>query len=1090
MNPTTAHAWTGPSLNTTEQPARNNAAWNSRPWLAVGEVEDFGLGVATGTVKLEARTLGGVGSKFDYQLTNVSSTLPSYNTASVTTTADGNWTASGRAHAFSATNSPVVINAATLPTGWQLGTRQDASHAPIDTYCFDPATGSPVAITVNSSSQLTLAASAVQQGASVICRLTYVPIMSLASSSLTTTPTPDPANPQAVTLPASTGGSYSLKAKLAGRVMDADGVMQDVAVQGQEVGMTLAPVAATGATATGAAFGNGSQTAACTTNASGECTLQVTAAVAGTYSVTARANVGGVATPFSTNATPGATRHPAELYFKSGGLCLPPPATAFELDNTGDRLANRTDFRSATVRLRDCADNALTGKGADLSISVTLNGNPLTQGSDYWVDNLAETAAGSGDYTFRIRTVRAGTLQVTVSYDEAGTPQSLGTRPASFIAESEICVDGSANPDCLSSSRFVITPKTPMPYADWQFASKAPNTWGFYEGVITLVGPNDNPVTDGVGRITMSDVTAAPLRVNGARFWSTQSDPPLTGADNALAVTCSVPLVAGECPSGVYTVRIYSIFADIRQVRASGAQTGGGSVIIGTKPAEFNVWSVPAHNQTRMLVSPPASSGLSPDGSAAYTVSGEVMDENGHNPIENAPVTFNVTTSTATPTAGGATMTPGAASQPVLTSPLGLAQITVTAVAPEGDYVASARYDGADVGNPASLPASQKSPQTLTFREGDDLDLSKTTKRVSSDLIVADGNDTGTITVMLISTSGLPMTGREAQLSATGPTGVALSFSAFSPTSTLGQYTATVSGTDSGDHLIRVFYQGTTEITTLAAPNPNTTAHFISGPPDPGKSSLSIAPCVAISPSHPGVSADGNDCYEVTAILVDGNDNPVTDWYDATPALNRYSVAVTPVGAVLSDPVQGPNGTYKIKVTSTTPTTYGLDFAYTWPGQAPVALTPTLTAAFMAQNWDVTHSYYTATPIPPAETEVGTAGAVITLYAFNLADQPVDLASSEIAALAAKAELPAGTAATIGAWTRQALGVYTATVSATVAGDYTATVSTTQSGASVDVPYQTNRLLRFKPGPVDWQKTLNSLDTDPSANMADGRKLG
>ncbi|MCL2804218.1 MAG: hypothetical protein FWD29_09780, partial [Micrococcales bacterium] len=111
LNPTTAHAWTGPSLNTTEQPARNNAAWNSRPWLAVGEVEDFGLGVATGTVKLEARTLGGVGSKFDYQLTNVSSTLPSYNTASVTTTADGNWTASGRAHAFSATNSPVVINA-------------------------------------------------------------------------------------------------------------------------------------------------------------------------------------------------------------------------------------------------------------------------------------------------------------------------------------------------------------------------------------------------------------------------------------------------------------------------------------------------------------------------------------------------------------------------------------------------------------------------------------------------------------------------------------------------------------------------------------------------------------------------------------------------------------------------------------------------------------------------------------------------------------------------------------------------------------------------------------------------------------------
>ncbi|MCL2803898.1 MAG: Ig-like domain-containing protein [Micrococcales bacterium] len=92
-------------------------------------------------------------------------------------------------------------------------------------------------------------------------------------------------------------------------------------------------------------------------------------------------------------------------------------------------------------------------------------------------------------------------------------------------------------------------------------------------------------------------------------------------------------------------------------------------------------------------------------------------------------------------------------------------------------------------------------------------------------------------------------------------------------------------------------------------------------------------------------------------------------------------------------------------------------------------------------------------------------------------------------ALSARADRAGGGSATIGNWTRTALGVYTATVMATQAGEYTVAVSSAAT-TPADVPWQTNRTLLFAPDDTDWDKTLNSLETKDGASLNDGKDTG
>jgi len=924
--------------NYNHEPVPGDVAYNTRSWAQSGEVEDYRMSVAEGAVRMEARTLGGVSSKFDFSLTNVLTTPPSSNSTSIITNASEDWAAAPNGHAFATLGSAVTITAQNIPQGWRISDRTDTAGQPLDTYCYDQVTGLDVDYELVLPTTLTLKASAVQLGADVVCRVTFVPIGNVMLAVLTTTPTPDAANPLLVTLPAEPGEEYALEATLTGSVADEHGVIHDIAVPATAVRMSLTPVTASGASATGAWFtDNNLQSATCETGAAGTCVLYVQASRSGTYTVTAQTpNPLGVMTNFPTVTTPADKRHPAELYFEAGEVCDPPWADTFNIDNAGTKYANGADTRTGTIKLEDCGHNPVTGKtAADFAFTVLRNvgGPTLIAGTDYWIEDLAESAT-KGTYTFTIRTVRFGNLQVTATYDPTGTNLTLGTKPATFEDPGTVCIEGDPDPRCNTYSTFDIAAKTPMPYADWQFTQIPNSDWGYYEGTITLVGFFDNPVVNGIGRITMLDDTQPPSAPEGAKFWPDGNPPAKPAIDAPMGVVCSEPLTDGRCETGVYTIRIYSTKVGVRAVSAMVSQAGAPNDIVDTKPAEFRPRSHVDFDQTKLVITPSPNPlvPVAPDGTSPYSATVTVTDENGVNELEGAVITWSIAPDVSAPAGGGATMRDAtsavlASGGTTTTTADGTTTVTITAVIPEGNYLLSATYGGNPVGQPAALPANQKSPQVLYFATGD-VDPDKSLIWVDQTPVVANNTDTVTLRVKLFDAGDLPVSGKAARLSASGPAGIPLTFSAFTETGTSGVYYATVKSTKSGSFNIQFWLDATTELLTKDTdPYENVTAHFLPDLPcdpiaDPtncpnGALKAELKPTVPLDGSHPRVYADGADSYTVTVTLADANGNPVTDW--AGTKVSR-EVAGTPATATADwdGPTQvgADSGIYELFLTS------------------------------------------------------------------------------------------------------------------------------------------------------------------------------
>ncbi|MCL1897353.1 MAG: Ig-like domain-containing protein, partial [Micrococcales bacterium] len=1022
-------------------PAPGNAAWDTQPWVETGEVEDYRLAVATGTVKLQARTLGDVASKFDYSLTNIAAVAPSTNTDSIITNDQSEWQTSSNAHAFTAVNQPVVITTTSVPAGWRLGSRTDAMSDPIDTYCMDPATGDLVDFTIDSATQITLASSAVVQGASLVCRLTYVPIVDLSLTNLTTTPTPDSGDPLQVSLPGKPGQTYQLQATLVGRVTDEEGVTHDVPVPGATVTMTLAP-AGPPATATGAYFTvNSNQSATCQSDAAGQCTLTVAASAYGTYTATAKTEVNSSQTAFNTNSTPGANRHPAELYFKAGAVasgwislddtadkvanhgvsgeepydyytlhiyltdgtnpvtgqqdaidlnlpagvlapagvvadtgtgpghysaqiyatkaavhqisaeidhitlvkqgtvqeyvtatfvamakpCTPGVgscASAYTLDNTGTKVADGVEQRSGLVTLKDANGNPLVGQATHLTFDVAKDSTPVP-GAKYSITLIENTAPGyEGQYDLTITSTLAGDLEVQAVFDQgvSATEVVLGSRTASFVP-------GTAGP----GASFTIT-GTPGQIANHGDPAVPPASWGKYVGTVHLEDANGNPITDAASRITLDSAQLGPV------------------FDPAVGATCAQPLVAGQCLSGDYQVDIYSTKSGNKTITAIYAQPATAPVTLGPDSATFVAG--PADPAKSVLVYSPAGP-VEADGSQQYDATVTVRDYN-QNLVsgqvirfELAPVLLSGTTAT------GGTMSDGGSSShttlSVTSSSDGLASITVTAI--EVGSFTLAAYLG------AGSTEVTDSPATLTFASGG-VSIANSDYTVTSAAIVADGVDSGTITVRLFDSSNHPLSGLESELDAYGPAGQAVVVGSFTETSTPGTYTAAVSGTKTGLQLITATWEGALSPSPASLPlaaSGNDSALFVNGPPDPTKSGATIQPTTSISSSHPYVVANSSDSYTITVSLFDAQSNPVTDWYSALPALNNYLVSGAPAGAILStSPIQGSPGFYTLTVRSATIENYTIEVAY---GQLMdhIVIESGLAAAFN-YGWPVTPS--------------------------------------------------------------------------------------------------------------------------------------
>jgi len=1038
------------------------------PWTRVGDVEDYGLAVAPGSLRLAARSAQvGLTSKFDFTMSNVANQAPSQNTASITVNADGSYTWSDQAHAVAVVGAGIDLTA-TLPTGWQLLERA-AAGGERDNYCQDAASGQLVDTQLVGEATLRVDGAAVQAGSALECYVTFGPkaVTPGGIRGVTLTPASGPTDPVGA------GEPIQVSSRLRTQVADATGELINWPMAGDDVRLVVTPVKGSGATSDGIAFDNGTQEAICNTDAGGFCVVSVTGTVPGVYQLVG-ANRPGPAQPwviFPDNATPAARSHPALIHIKAGSAALPQswvdlnntadqpvggegsyqlriylqdeldngigdaaddltvlaptgvsvgPVTADEVAGTGYYQATVTstvagpqrlrvdyagdwlpakdtnppdNFVTATflsgspcqaessftitdtkdqlvgtgqyvgqIRLRDCYANPVSGAVDDLSVSMAKGATALIQ-PDQAAVLLTEAPAGSGNYRATTTSLVAGLLHLTATYQAgAGAALDLGTRTVTFLPTVEICLEGANCPDV---STLELDSVNPAPYADWQFDSVDPTAWGSYLATVTLKDLYGNPVTNGAGRLTMTETTGT----DGARFWPSGQTPPVSGNDDPTAFTCQDGWVDGTCPTGIYTTRVYAVLAGTHQIRAVVALPGGVDAVLGPKPALFLVRQPSDGTSSMLSVSPMPPAMVPPDGESEYTARVDVLDENEWNTVPGVPVKFTLAPiGAAHPT--DATMhgpdSGTSSSQLVVTSDAeGSAEITITAVEPGGHYLLRAFiFDDAEVGGP-DLPPANRSPQILWFAIGE-VDFDESNFTVSTAPIVANYVDTGSVTVNLRDINDHPIADQADRLSAQGPAGVQVTVDAFAPvTGQPGQYQATVRGGQAGQHQIKVYFDDL-QLTTLTPGQPNDRATLIAD--QPFEPVATMAPTTALSLTHPGVVADGVDSYTITATLVDAQGNPVTDWTGSK--VFKAATPTEPSGgsATVSDPVQQATpGVYRLTVTSSDIGAYLVTLGYqATSGLIAITLIPDV-ATFTHGPASAPHSSWTLKPTTPLD---------------------------------------------------------------------------------------------------------------------------
>jgi adhesin/invasin len=434
--------------------SRGSADPATEAWVPRGEIEDYRLAVASGALRIKARTLGGQAAHVNLTLLNIAAAAPSSNAAQLLTKADGSWVRSQAAHAVLDTSAPVQIAtagvggpSATAMNGWKLtqgGTR-----------CYDSNSGQAVAAGLRGDSvSLTWPST----GADVTCELTYGAAVSATRSSLTATPAPDPANPLTAGV-----GSYSVKVTGKSLITPAEGQPVEIPAVGEQVALALAPVDGD-ATATGAHFDvNGSpQTHTCVLDQAGECVVTVQASHRGTYSVTATAEAGTV--PVGQ----------ANLYFAEG-----PPAegkSSATVTQAAGQLANHDapgstvaawGKQTITVTARDALDEPATRLGPALA-AAAAGADPFDGEGLYFANGGVFTcfvepvngACYTGVYTLDVYSARAGARQIIVT---AGLPPDSFELTNGDASPSKILVAPFTNPPASAGdSTLIVSPSVPV----------------------------------------------------------------------------------------------------------------------------------------------------------------------------------------------------------------------------------------------------------------------------------------------------------------------------------------------------------------------------------------------------------------------------------------------------------------------------------------------------------------------------------------------------------------------------------------------------------------------------------------------------
>ncbi|MDR1189217.1 MAG: Ig-like domain-containing protein [Bifidobacteriaceae bacterium] len=442
--------------------SRGSANPDTDAWVPRGEVEDYRLAVANGTVRVKARTIGGRAAHVNLALGNIFGLAPSQADTSILTNADGSYARDSGAHAVASMAQEVAIT--TIGVG---GPTANAMHGwkllGQGTSCHDSATGTPVAATIRNN---TLALGALDAlGATgprdVTCELSYGASVSATYSTLEVTPEPDAANP----LTAGTS-TYDARVTAKGVITPAEGPAVQVPVPGAQIALTLTPVGGDG-TATGASFtANNAQSHTCTLDDQGECTATVQASHRGAYLLAATAEAGSVEVGSKT------------LYFAEGAPSE--GRSSATVTQTADQLANYQapgstaatwGKQTITVTVRDANDAPVTNAAAALTAAAAssdpLSGSGLAfAGGGAFACSVAPVggACYTGVYALDVYSSKAGPRAIVVTLGSA--PTGFEVTNADAPPSKVLLAPFKTPPASAQDSTLVVSPSTPADRPD------------------------------------------------------------------------------------------------------------------------------------------------------------------------------------------------------------------------------------------------------------------------------------------------------------------------------------------------------------------------------------------------------------------------------------------------------------------------------------------------------------------------------------------------------------------------------------------------------------------------------------------------
>ncbi|MDR0432888.1 MAG: Ig-like domain-containing protein [Bifidobacteriaceae bacterium] len=378
-------------------PAAASTDANTESWWVPGEVEDYRMYVALGTLTLRAKSAGGP-ARFTFSLGNISNAAPSSNSDSIDATGGGAVSASTNGHVFANIGQDVTITPNIPPP---------VGYSMTDTECTRAtATGSVSVPTTTSGGVVTIPASEIAQGVELTCTVSFAQQIDTGTSTLTVTPTTS-----------QTVGVGTFTATATARAVDSS------TLTGVKVRFNLDPTS--GATINDPLVGGQYH---CETNSSGQCSVTISGATAGQYRVSATGlNLGTTSNwqPIGTQQTFAYTFNPA--------TCSPSLTTS----PTTPQVVG-TAF-TGTVSLTDGLGNPCTG----------LAGSLAAQSAPADVTFGSFTEGTPGQYTFSINSTGSGSKALTVTHTRAGGSTAQATGQVEYQAGPPATLELSVSPTNL-----------------------------------------------------------------------------------------------------------------------------------------------------------------------------------------------------------------------------------------------------------------------------------------------------------------------------------------------------------------------------------------------------------------------------------------------------------------------------------------------------------------------------------------------------------------------------------------------------------------------------------------------------------------